>query len=37
MELAKTYNPEEVEGNGTNIGPTITFSRQNPMDVNPIR
>lgn len=37
MELAKTYNPEEVEGNGISIGLTTTFSLQNPMDVNPIQ
>lgn len=37
MELAKTYNPEEVEGNGTNIGQTTIFSLQSLTAASPIQ
>lgn len=37
MELASKYNPEEVEGNGTNIGWTTIFSVLNQMDESPTR
>lgn len=34
MELASKYNPADVEGNGTSIGWTTSFSVLNPTVVN---